>query len=303
MERISIEMERISIEIIRLLNQLLTDSLVAGQAIQRTLTSRLFVSATQTQALIGRLQANHRNERIQLEANYQAVIIGLQADHRDEIRRLQEDHRHEIGRLTQENVIVWNIITAQGQILTTLNTDLNTSAATNRAMRQTLLSTCTDCGSEWQPCQNVIKNKFRYAYQQEFPYRTNHILECEFYLLENLDCCLIVYQPYRLLLPIIQDIGHEDQLLPLTWRIINDSLRTDVSLLYPPYMIAIGCLQLACVILQKDVKSWFAEINVNIEKIQEISKTILGLYELWGTYDEKKEIQDLLNSKSTTTIN
>lgn len=49
------------------------------------------------------------------------------------------------------------------------------------------------------------------------------------------------------------------------------------------------------VILQKDVKSWFAEINVNMEKIQEISKTILGLYELWRTYDEKKEIQDLLN--------
>lgn len=101
-------------------------------------------------------------------------------------------------------------------------------------------------------CQNVMKNKFSYAYQQEFPYRTNHILECEFYLLENLDCCLIVYQPYRPLLPIIQDIGHEDQLLPLTWRIINDSLRTDVSLLYAPYMIAIGCLQLAWFVLLTD---------------------------------------------------
>lgn len=32
-----------------------------------------------------------------------------------------------------------------------------------------------------------------------------------------------------------------------------------------------------------------------MEKIQEISKTILGLYELWRTYDEKKEIQELLN--------
>lgn len=49
------------------------------------------------------------------------------------------------------------------------------------------------------------------------------------------------------------------------------------------------------VILQKDVKSWFAELNVNMEKVQEISKTILALYELWRTYDEKKEIQDLLN--------
>ncbi|KAG0727313.1 Cyclin-C [Chionoecetes opilio] len=48
-------------------------------------------------------------------------------------------------------------------------------------------------------CQTVVKNKFSYAYTSEFPYRTNHILECEFYLLESLDCCLIVYQPYRVI--------------------------------------------------------------------------------------------------------
>lgn len=88
-------------------------------------------------------------------------------------------------------------------------------------------------------CQTVIKNKFSNAYQQEFPYRANHILECEFYLLENLDCCLIVYQPYRPLLQLIQDINQDEQLLTLTWRIINDSLRTDVSLLFPPYQVRV----------------------------------------------------------------
>lgn len=144
-------------------------------------------------------------------------------------------------------------------------------------------------------CQTVVKNKFNYAYTQEFPYRTNHILECEFYLLEHLDCCLIVYQPYRPLLTLIQDVGPDDQLLTLAWRIINDSLRTDVCLLYPPYQIAIGCLQIACVILQKDLKSWFAELNADMEKIQEIARYIINLYELWKTYDEKKEIQGLLS--------
>lgn len=143
-------------------------------------------------------------------------------------------------------------------------------------------------------CQTVVKNKFNYAYTQEFPYRTNHILECEFYLLENLDCCLIVYQPYRPLLQLVQDIGHEEQLLTLAWRIVNDSLRTDVCLLYPPYQIAIGCLQIACVILQKDHKAWFAELNVDIEKIQEIARFIINLFEMWKAYDEKKEIQGLL---------
>lgn len=167
-------------------------------------------------------------------------------------------------------------------------------------------------------CQTVIKNKFGHAWQQEFPYRANHILECEFYLLENLDCCLIVYQPYRPLLQLIQDINQDEQLLTLTWRIINDSLRTDVSLLFPPYQvgvgcahccdsvtnsmlcfsppqIAIGCLQIASVILQKDLKMWFAELNVDLDKVQEIARSIVNLFELWKNYDEKKEIQDLLS--------
>lgn len=55
-------------------------------------------------------------------------------------------------------------------------------------------------------CQNVIKNKFLYAYPQEFPYRFNHVLECEFYLLELMDCCLILYHPYRPLVQYMQDI-------------------------------------------------------------------------------------------------
>ncbi|XP_065202111.1 cyclin-C-like [Planococcus citri] len=143
-------------------------------------------------------------------------------------------------------------------------------------------------------CQTTVK-KFPHVYSQEFPYRTNHIIECEFYLLENLDCCLIVYQPYRPLLQMIQDIGHEDQLLSLAWRLVNDSLRTDVCLLYPPYQIAIGCLQIACVILQKDgLKTWFAELNVDYDKIQEITRYIVNLFELWKDYDETKEIKALL---------
>lgn len=32
-----------------------------------------------------------------------------------------------------------------------------------------------------------------------------------------------------------------------------------------------------------------------MEKVQEISRTIVGLFELWKTYDEKKEIQELLS--------
>ncbi|CAB3375661.1 Hypothetical predicted protein [Cloeon dipterum] len=143
-------------------------------------------------------------------------------------------------------------------------------------------------------CQNVVKNKFGHAYSQEFPYRTNHILECEFYLLENLDCCLIVYQPYRPLLLFTSDAQLDDGLLALAWRVVNDSLRTDACLFYPPYIIALGCLHIACVIQGKDLKTWFAELNVDLEKVHEVMRLIAALMDLWKGYDEKKEIQALL---------
>ncbi len=79
---------------------------------------------------------------------------------------------------------------------------------------------------------------------QDFPYRPNNITECEFYLLENLDCCLVVFQPYRPLVQFCQDLGAEESVLPVAWRMVNDSLRTDVSLLYPPYQVKKFALRL-----------------------------------------------------------
>ncbi|KAH8273402.1 hypothetical protein KR018_008365, partial [Drosophila ironensis] len=59
--------------------------------------------------------------------------------------------------------------------------------------------------------------------------------------------------------------------------------------------IAIACLQIACVILQKDAtKQWFAELNVDLDKVQEIVRAIVNLYELWKDWKEKDEIQTLL---------
>ena len=144
-------------------------------------------------------------------------------------------------------------------------------------------------------CSTVIKNKFAYAYpNQDFPYRVNNILECEFYVLENMDCCLIVFQPYRPLVQYCQDLGFEESVLPIAWRIVNDSLRTDVSLLYPPYQIALACIHMACIVLSKDCKAWLAELRVDLEKIQEISRCILHLYEMWKNFDEKKEMCAIL---------
>ncbi|CAG09061.1 unnamed protein product, partial [Tetraodon nigroviridis] len=139
------------------------------------------------------------------------------------------------------------------------------------------------------------KTRFSHAFPKEFPYRMNHILECEFYLLELMDCCLIVYHPYRPLLQYVQDMGQEDMLLPLAWRIVNDTYRTDLCLLYPPFMIALACLHVACVVQQKDARQWFAELSVDMDKILEIIRVILKLYDQWKNFDDRKEIAAMLN--------
>jgi len=145
-------------------------------------------------------------------------------------------------------------------------------------------------------CSSVIKSKFAYAYPgQDFPYRSINILECEFYLLEKMRSCLIVFQPYRPLVHYCQDMGVEKTVLPIAWRIVNDSLRTDVSLMYPPYQIALSCIHMACVILNKDCKQWFVELHVDLDMVKDISKQILKLYELWKVFDEKKEMSGILN--------
>lgn len=64
--------------------------------------------------------------------------------------------------------------------------------------------------------------------------------------------------------------------------------------MYPPYMIALACIHMAAVVTKKDVKAWFAELSVDMEKILEITTHILDLYKLWKKYDEAKEVPDLL---------
>jgi len=143
-------------------------------------------------------------------------------------------------------------------------------------------------------CQSLIKNRFNYAYQQEYPYRINHLLEAEFFLLELMDCCLIVYHPYRPLLQFFQDLPPDDGLLQTAWKVINDSYRTDICLFHPPYHVALAALHLASIINNKKLETWFADVSVDMEKVYEVARQILGLYNFWKTFDEKKEMLSIL---------
>lgn len=77
---------------------------------------------------------------------------------------------------------------------------------------------------------------------------TSKIGECEFALISTLSSRLICHHPYRSLselAPIFQLTNDEMQ---LAHSIINDSLNTDLALLYPPHVIAVTAIFLAVVL-------------------------------------------------------
>ncbi|CAH8591502.1 unnamed protein product [Dicrocoelium dendriticum] len=189
-------------------------------------------------------------------------------------------------------------------------------------------------------CRNVVHAHYSAYFPDGFgyPYRAQDILECEFILLEAMDCSLIVFHPYRPLVQFCEELRpqlHElaDLLLERAWWIINDSFRTDVCLHYPPYIIALGCLQTAFVLLANNTDllsgssnssnvtgssgrhtyfahqpqpsvnpltvadRWFSELNVDMDKVLEVTRQLLSLYDLWRRFDESAEMPSLLLKK------
>ncbi|OWK01433.1 CCNC [Cervus elaphus hippelaphus] len=93
------------------------------------------------------------------------------------------------------------------------------------------------------------------------------VLECEFYLLE-LMCIILI------------DLCSS---MCRTWA--------KKTCCFPLH----ACLHVACVVQQKDARQWFAELSVDMEKILEIIRVILKLYEQWKNFDERKEMATILS--------
>ncbi|CAO3675541.1 unnamed protein product [Rhizopus stolonifer] len=147
----------------------------------------------------------------------------------------------------------------------------------------------------------MVTQEARHAFHAEFngfPYDSSKVAEFEFYLLEELEFYLIVWHPYRSLTQIGNGIGMRESGLQYAWFIINDSYRTDVCLLYPPHLIALSAIYLTVVLNHtdstlnesKDMKQWFAGLNVDMNSIIEISQEILSIYEIWSDWKEEKAL-------------
>ena len=68
---------------------------------------------------------------------------------------------------------------------------------------------------------------------------------------------------------------------------------------HPPYLIALTALHMASCQLDRDLTSWFAELSVDLNKILDISKDIIRLYEIWNSYKEDDNLANILKKVKT----
>ncbi|XP_010552037.1 PREDICTED: cyclin-C1-2 [Tarenaya hassleriana] len=123
----------------------------------------------------------------------------------------------------------------------------------------------------------------------KYRYEIKDILEMEMKILEALNFYLIVFHPYRSLPQFLQDAGINDtSMTHLSWGLVNDTYRMDLILIHPPYLIALACVYVASVYKEKDLRSWFEELCVDINLVKNIAMEILDFYENHRTITEER---------------
>lgn len=131
----------------------------------------------------------------------------------------------------------------------------------------------------------------------------NQVIKAERRILKELGFCVHVKHPHKLIVVYLQLLQYEKnrQLMQLAWNYMNDALRTDVFMRFPPETIACACIYLTARKIGLPLPNnphWFLLFKVTEEDIREVCVRILQLYkrpkvnpeELEGKIDSLKKI-------------
>ncbi|GAQ90210.1 Cyclin family protein [Klebsormidium nitens] len=118
------------------------------------------------------------------------------------------------------------------------------------------------------------------AYQLE----VKDLLDMELRVLEALDFRLVVYHPYRAAVQYLNDAKLTD-VMQTTWSLLNDVYRTDLPLLHPPHVVALGCIHLAAFLKDRDAKPWLEDLKADMHAVRAVQMELLDHYEQYANID------------------
>ena len=65
-----------------------------------------------------------------------------------------------------------------------------------------------------------------------------------------------------------------DQCIDIAWKIVNDSYRSDFCFRYPPHLIALGALCVACAYVRHDCSDWLQSVDVELGELRSFVKKL-----------------------------
>lgn len=128
----------------------------------------------------------------------------------------------------------------------------------------------------------------------------NQVIKAERRILKELGFCVHVKHPHKLIVVYLQLLQYEKNrlLMQISWNYMNDALRTDVFMKFPPETIACACIYLAARKIGLPLPNnppWFLLCKVTEEEIREVCVRILQLYRRTKVNPEELEAKvDLL---------
>merc|ERR1711899_267213 len=131
----------------------------------------------------------------------------------------------------------------------------------------------------------------------------DEIIKAERRVLKELGFCVHVKHPHKIIVMYLKwlELDSHRELLQMSWNFMNDSLRTDVFVRYPPETIAVACIYLSARKLKEPLPknpSWFEVLGVEEDDIKDCCYRMICLYNRQKSNQEELEsIVDGLRKK------
>jgi len=121
----------------------------------------------------------------------------------------------------------------------------------------------------------------------------DEIIKAERRVLKELGFCVHVKHPHKIIVMYLKwlELDSHRELLQMSWNFMNDSLRTDVFVRYPPETIAVACIYLSARKLKEPLPknpSWFNVLGVEEDDIKDCCYRMICLYNR-----KKKTLEEL----------
>ncbi|CAF1525710.1 unnamed protein product, partial [Adineta steineri] len=135
-----------------------------------------------------------------------------------------------------------------------------------------------------RPIQNCFFSVFQpLLIDQVYIDRKNEVIKAERRLLKELGFCVYVKHPHKVIAMYLKILEKEREkdFVQTSWNYMNDSLRTDIFLRFPPETIACACIDLAARNLQIALPKnppWYLIFGAKPEEIRYIMIQILRIY-------------------------